>query len=1038
VEGVIGLGVLFFGHFAVDRLCIPLAGHLLRVKAYDGKRAKAVVKSESQTRLLALILAVFTLAAFGLAIANLIQENGYTPATDGARWTEVRGGLRAYMVPNETPAAKAGIRTGDVLISINDVPTPRLAAAEREIARTGVWSQATYSLERAVSGNRELEITATVYLRPTDRTDYEVMRLIALVYLAIGLYILFRRWTAPKSTHFYVFCLVSFILYAFKFTGVLDGLDKTILIGNVLASALQPALFLHFAISFTAEPHVKQRRRRLYALLYLPGIVLVVLRYLSLAYWSVTEKLQHRLDQIELAYLAAYYVLAAIVFWVEYQREQQPLQRQQLKWLSRGTLLTVLPFTALYVIPFLMDARMNSSLTELAVLSLIMLPLTFSWAIVRYRLMDVDLIFKRGVTYTLTSAALMGLYFAVIALFAEFVHKRFQGLGYWGLALAIIVTGLSFDPLKRMIQGWVDRVFEQKSIDYRETLVEFGSELNAQTDLRALMNSIVERLPQTLLVTRVAVFLAQEEFAGRKSRFSLAASHGLSQQVMASADSLELGFLDFDGQGAGTESGRHLFFEAPQSMLRLPEGERHAAAALDLNYYVPCRAARHEGTGRSTIAVLGLGRTGAGDFLSSEDMELLESLAGYIGIAIQNAQLYRRLEQKISDFERLRDFNENIVESINIGVFAVDLEDRVESWNAQMEVMYATPRADALRRPMSEVFPVEFLAEFDRLRGEHGVSTLYKFRLETPAGDARTANITIAPLLNRDLQAVGRIVIVDDITDRINMETQLTQSEKLSSIGLLAAGVAHEVNTPLAVISSYAQMLGKQLRADEATHARLQPVLEKITQQTFRASEIVNGLLNFSRMGTVDFGRVDLNAMVQDTVLLLEHQMRSSGVMVMSELGEGLPVVSGNRGKLQQVLVNLVLNSRDALHGIPGARVRLVTARTSKGVELRVEDNGVGMTAETMRKIYDPFFTTKNNPTEGRHKGTGLGLAVTYGIVQEHGGTIEVSSVLNEGTVFRLELPSGERAAKPESSREMEGRVVTGGDASKEGKVVHV
>jgi signal transduction histidine kinase len=200
----------------------------------------------------------------------------------------------------------------------------------------------------------------------------------------------------------------------------------------------------------------------------------------------------------------------------------------------------------------------------------------------------------------------------------------------------------------------------------------------------------------------------------------------------------------------------------------------------------------------------------------------------------------------------------------------------------------------------------------------------------------------------------------------------------------------------------------------------------------------VNGLLNFSRMGTVDFGRVDLNAMVQDTVLLLEHQMRSSGVMVMSELGEGLPVVSGNRGKLQQVLVNLVLNSRDALHGIPGARVRLVTARTSKGVELRVEDNGVGMTAETMRKIYDPFFTTKNNPTEGRHKGTGLGLAVTYGIVQEHGGTIEVSSVLNEGTVFRLELPSGERAAKPESSREMEGRVVTGGDASKEGKVVHV
>jgi PAS domain S-box-containing protein len=990
------------------------------------------VKSGSQTRLLAILLAVFTAAAMGLAISNLVQETGYDPATDGARWTETDAGLRAYMVPPDTPAYRAGVRKGDVLTAINDVPTPRLASLEHEIDRSGVWSHATYSLQRKPAANAQpVSLPVTVYLEPTDRTEWQVERLIALVYLAIGLYVLLRRWTAPKSTHFYVFCLASFILYAFKYTGVLDGLDQTILIGEVLATALQPALFLHFAISFTEESR-SRGRKLLYPLLYLPGLGLAGMRAMSYGYWSSTGALQHRLNQFDYLYIAGYYILAAVVFWVRYHQEEKPLERQQLKWLSRGTVLTVIPFTTLYVVPFLLNANVPSVLTRLALLSLILLPLTFSWAIVRYRLMDVDLIFKRGVTYTLATGALVGVYFGVIALTAELVHKRLPYLREWGLVMAVIVTGLAFDPLKRMIQGWVDRMFDRKEIDYRETLVEFGSELNAQTDLRALVNSIVERLPQTLLVTRVAVFLAQEETAGTKSRFSLAASHGLSQQVMSNADSLELGFLDFDRRDARS----HLFFETPQSVLRLPEPERLTAAALDLNYYVPCRAARHEGSGRSTIAVLGLGRTGDGDFLSSEDMELLESLAGYIGIAIQNAQLYRRLAQKITDFERLRDFNENIVESINIGVFAVDLEDRIESWNAQMEVMYATPRADALRRPMSEVFPAEFLAEFDRLRGEQGVYTLYKFRLPTPTGEARAANITIAPLLNRDFHAVGRIVIVDDITDRINMETQLTQAEKLSSIGLLAAGVAHEVNTPLAVISSYAQMLGKQLRSDEATHARLQPVLEKITQQTFRASEIVNGLLNFSRMGSVDFGRVDINAMVRDTVLLLEHQMRSGGIAVTADLAEDLPAVAGNRGKLQQVLVNLVLNAKDALQDKGSGTVRILTARTSKGVELRVEDDGMGMSQETLRKIYDPFFTTKSNPKEGHRKGTGLGLAVTYGIVQEHAGTIEVNSTVNEGTVFRLELPAAEHAHRMTTPASAAPEATTGDEAT-EGRVVH-
>ena len=274
------------------------------------------MKSGAQTRLLAILLAVFTLAALGLAIANLVQESDYTPATDGAGWTESTGGLRAYEVPVDTPAYRAGVRAGDILTSVEDVPTPRLASLQRQIDAKGVWSKVKYSLLRRTSNSaKPVPIPVVVYLEPTDRTDWQVERLIALVYLAIGLFVLLRRWTAPKSTHFFVFCLVSFIFYAFKFTGILDGLDITILTGNIIATELQPALFLHFAISFTQEAS-RRRRRLLYPLIYVPGLVLGVLRYLSYTHWESTGAVQQRLDKFDYAYLAIFYVLAAIVFWV--------------------------------------------------------------------------------------------------------------------------------------------------------------------------------------------------------------------------------------------------------------------------------------------------------------------------------------------------------------------------------------------------------------------------------------------------------------------------------------------------------------------------------------------------------------------------------------------------------------------------------------------------------------------------------------------------------------------------------------------------
>ncbi len=949
-------------------------------------------------RVQAILLALATAALFMLAVVNLRQEGRFPLPDDGVWWHEIAGGLSADRVLSHMPGQLAGVQAHDLLTAVNGHPVTDVADLDRELYRTGPYLPVQYTITR---DGIQLDTPLKVIPVPMDRSLFQAERLIGLIYLAIGIYVLFRRWGAPRATHFYLFCLVSFAWYALHYTGRLDAQDWAVFWSSVVAEALQPALFLHFAFSFPEERFKRHNRRWLLALVYAPGAALMALWVWAIASRQATKLLLDRLNQTATAYDAAFYIMAAVLFLVSYSRANSPLLRQQLKWVTRGTLMAVAPFTLFYALPYLLQMNPPRLVTDLACLSLVFLPLTFSWAIVRYRLMDTDLIFKRGVAYTLATGLLLGGYFGVIAIVAVMVHNGLPGLPQavreWGLVVSVVAAAAIFEPLKRRIQNWVDRAFDRHRYDYRKALVDFGRGLSSETDLQALLKSIVDRLPRTLLVARVAVFLADDA-----DRLRLAASHGLPADVSAAQDGLALGFLDFDGS---RKSHSHLFLENAQQTPHLPQDEQRTAALLDLNYYLPCRVAKpqanHTQNGvpaSRTIAVIGLGRTLGGDFLSSEDVELLASLASYIGIALQNASLYTRLADKIGEFERLKEFNENIVESINVGIFALDLDGRIESWNAQMEAMYALSRAEVLGQPLGSVFPPEFVEAVEAFHSEPGVHHLYKFPFTTRAGEQRTVNIAVAPLLSRDFVSVGRIALVDDISERITLEAQLAQADKLSSIGLLAAGVAHEINTPLAVISSYAQMLSKQLRGQE----RLAPVLDKITQQSFRAAEIANGLLNFSRTSTTEFRETNLNQVIRDTLSLLEHQFKTAQIVVDLNLADDLPAIHGNPGKLQQVFLNLLLNAKDAMP--EGGTLRVCTLANGH-VEALVADSGSGIAPEHLKRIYDPFFTTKTMPRPGDRRGTGLGLSVTYGIIQEHAGKIHVESTIGAGTTFHLEFP---------------------------------
>jgi hypothetical protein len=587
----------------------------------------------------------------------------------------------------------------------------------------------------------------------------------------------------------------------------------------------------------------------------------------------------------------------------------------------------------------------------------------------------------------------------------------------------IAFATLFFMPIRSWIQEQLDRhVFYRDRYDARLTLIEFARELSSETDQNAMLAKVSDRLLRTLSIQQIAFFLMNES-TGRFELHSITQKSGRAPRTYANP--LDLRFLEDAGDKP------YLFFERPKHLRdilsqELPESIRHTIAELDFTYYVACKSRSR------TIAFFGVSRSTEGDFLSKDDIDLLVTLSNYVAIAIENSRLYSSLQRKADEYERLKEFSENIVESINVGILAAALDDRVESWNSQIEKLTGIPRADAVGKRLADLFPPELCRKFDEGRSE-GIRNLYKValrpRLEsaepspeparngyslelTKSGSAlavreSVVNVAIAPLVSKEQQRIGRLIIFDDITDRAELERRLVQADKLSSIGLLAAGVAHEVNTPLAVISTYAQMLAKQISGDD----QKSKLLEKIAKQTFRASEIVNSLLNFSRTSPTDFGEIDLNRVIRETVGLVDHQFQKTGISTHVTLADDLPAVRGNSGKLQQVFLNLFINARDAMTGGGSLTVRSWTENGFAHVE--VADTGQGIPPENLARIYDPFFTTK-----GPKKGTGLGLSITYGIVQEHNAIIEVESTLTRGTRFRLEFPAAStRAARVHEPR---------------------
>ncbi|HEX8685238.1 MAG TPA: GAF domain-containing protein, partial [Pyrinomonadaceae bacterium] len=666
----------------------------------------------------ALLIAAAVLVAAGTI--NFAQRLTHpAPPTDGIDWVKTTQGITASSVKADSPAGRKGVfgvMPGDRLIAVSldekrdeQVVNAYDVQNYLEVARVG--GRVRYLVERP--SNPEETRYYYVYvenLTPqrtlTSRDLY--VNLIGVVYLLVGLFVFFKQGgRAPFALHFATLCLVAFVFHFYKPYGAYEDLDLAVDFLDGAALAVFAPVLLHFCAIYPVRYRLSERHPRLVYLLYAPSAALVVVTaffdfapslhnrwpsnglfgLLFSAYTGLPEDFPARVSAASMGFLTAALIAGSFVLVRRFLRSESAIVRQQLKWVVWGSALAVAPFTVLYAAGFLfgvgegfLGETTRKWMTDAAVLPLVLIPLTFGNSVVRYRLMDVDMVVRRTAVYVLTTLAIalmIGLVVYVAGLYAfggEVITPGVITMRVIVSVAAMAVIVMTAAPLKNFLQERTDRFFYGERYDMRAGLLDFGRTLSATTSLEPLLDALVGRLQQVLGVERVAIFV---EDARAGSGYRVARSAGLSSEVIVPRDFREM---------IRTRSAEDGIVRADG--LDMPP-ETNGFVRRTLHYYVPCVV-----RGRM-VAVIGLGRSTGGALLSSEDLEILRTVSGYVAVAIENSLLYQEQKERAEELALLKEFNESIVESINVGILTADEEGRVTGCNSSLEEMLGLRRDEA-------------------------------------------------------------------------------------------------------------------------------------------------------------------------------------------------------------------------------------------------------------------------------------------------------------------------------------------------------
>jgi signal transduction histidine kinase len=896
------------------------------------------------------LILVVTVAVVAGAFASFQRKRSSFERIDFT-FTRRNGVIVVKSVDPDSGAQRAGLKPGDEIWWVGDQPSNAVEGLQKTLRRIG------QPIPIVVA--RDGQMMKLTYRVPELKIDYAylILSFIGFLYLAIGLFTLFRGGKR-ESTLFFFVTLLSFIVYVYTPAGDIDATYKLLQVVEELATILLPPLTLNFFLLF---PRPIVRHRGLLAALYIPPALL--------AAWDIDLLLFNNRVAIAGAYrsfelirhweyvhFAIYFTLAIVALAYTY-RTAAAVGKKQIKWIYLGLSLGFLPFLLVYIVPYIVVGSVKPIYSTIAILPLALIPLAFAVSILKYKLWDVEVVIKEILAYSVTFIFGM-VAFSTVNLVLSHVFEERSALerNFLAFASGLVIAGVLI-PVKGRIESVIEMFVYRDSYKHRRAISAFAQELARFHDAHELIAMMRERLRAALDIELMNLFMRDGP-----TLVIYEMEEGLPHRTTP----VEFGPLPEQGP---------LFLTEP----RLPDATDIPWRLLKAGYrYVLPLTNRGELQG-----LLLLGTKRGEEPLSRDDLSLLESLTAPVALAIENARLYGRLRRQLDEIRALKEYNENIIESSSSGIAVVARDGTVLTAN---RAFWDLVGGEGLDEPIDALFP-----PFDELlrSGARSLETQFVNR----QGVEKDVTVTSSPLNAADVADGARVLVIADMTERVRLERELQEKERLAALGLLAAGVAHEVNTPLTGISSYAQLLLNDTPPDDPKYR----LLKKMEQQSFRASNLVNNLLDLIANRPRPREAVSVPSLITSTISLHEDLLKPKRISVHVKRIPDIQV-RGNFHDLQQVLTNVLLNARDAV--AERGNIWIDVEEIGERVHIRVKDDGTGIPPDLIGRIFEPLVTTKRG-----QGGTGLGLSITRRILHASDGDIAVQSTPGNGAEFTISLP---------------------------------